>query len=263
MDTYSMFKGYAVPGVVTGKPVDVGGSLGRKEATGRGVMFMTKEILHRLGMPVLATRISVQGMGNVGGTAAKLLYNEGCKIIAVSDVSGGLYCKTGLDIIDINNFLEQNDGTYLKDYNAKDVTHISNEEVLTADVEVLIPAALENQITKEIAPQIKAKIIVEGANGPTTIEADRILNKSGKIIVPDILANAGGVVVSYFEWVQNIQALTWDEEEINRTLEKIMIKAFNEVWNCYKEKDISMRLGAYVVGLDRIAKAKKIRGIFP
>jgi glutamate dehydrogenase (NAD(P)+) len=263
MDTYSMFKGYAVPGVVTGKPVDVGGSLGRKEATGRGVMFMTKEILHRLGMPVLATRISIQGMGNVGGTAAKLLYNEGCKIIAVSDVSGGLYCKTGLDIIDINNFLEQNDGTYLKDYNAKDVTHISNEEVLTADVEVLIPAALENQITKEIAPKIKAKIIVEGANGPTTIEADRILNKSGKIIVPDILANAGGVVVSYFEWVQNIQALTWDEEEINRTLEKIMIKAFNEVWNCYKEKDISMRLGAYVVGLDRIAKAKKIRGIFP
>ena len=142
MDTYSLFKGYAVPGVVTGKPVEVGGSLGRKEATGRGVMFMTKEILHRLGMPVLATRIAVQGMGNVGGTAAKLLYNEGCKIIAVSDVSGGLYCKTGLDISDINSFLDQNEGTYLKDYNAKDVTHITNEEVLTADVEVLIPAAL-------------------------------------------------------------------------------------------------------------------------
>ncbi len=263
MDTYSMFKGYAVPGVVTGKPVEVGGSLGRKEATGRGVMFMTKEILHRLGMPVLATRMAIQGMGNVGGTAAKLLYNEGCKIVAVSDVSGGLYCKTGLDITDINKFLDQNDGTYLKDYNAKDVIHITNEEVLTADVEVLIPAALENQITKEIAPKIKAKIIVEGANGPTTIEADSILNKSGKIIVPDILANAGGVVVSYFEWVQNIQALTWDEEEINRTLEKIMIKAFNEVWTCSKEKDITMRLGAYVVGLDRIAKAKKIRGIFP
>lgn len=263
MDTYSMFKGYAVPGVVTGKPVEIGGSLGRREATGRGVMFMTKEILHRLGMPVLGTKIAIQGMGNVGGTAAKLLNNEGCKVVAVSDVSGGVYCKNGLDIDEIIAFLEGNDGKLLVDYNKEGIKHISNEDVLTADVDVLIPAALENQITETVAKDVKAKIIVEGANGPTTIEADKILQKNGKVIVPDILANAGGVVVSYFEWVQNIQALTWDEDEINRTLEKIMIKAFNEVWTCSKDKNLSMRLGAYVVGLDRIVKAKKIRGIFP
>jgi glutamate dehydrogenase (NAD(P)+) len=263
MDTYSMFKGYAVPGVVTGKPVDIGGSLGRKEATGRGVMFMTREILNRLGKPLKGTEIAIQGMGNVGGTAARLLYGEGCRIAAVSDVSGGLYCREGLNIDDISSFIDRSRGNLLKDYEADGVEHITNCDVLTTDVEVLIPAALENQITEDIADKIKAKIIVEGANGPTTIGADRILAGMGKIIVPDILANAGGVVVSYFEWVQNIQSLTWDEDEINRTLEKIMIKAFNEVWDRSKEKQITMRLGAYVVGLDRIAKAKKIRGIFP
>jgi glutamate dehydrogenase (NAD(P)+) len=263
MDTYSMFKGYAVPGVVTGKPVDIGGSLGRKEATGRGVMFMTREILSRLGMPMKGTGIAIQGMGNVGGTAARLLYGEGCRIAAVSDVSGGLYRKEGLDINDITSFIERSRGNLLKDYEADGVKHITNRDVLTTDVEVLIPAALENQITEDIAEKVKARIIVEGANGPTTIGADRILAGMGKVIVPDILANAGGVVVSYFEWVQNIQSLTWDEEEINKTLEKIMIKAFNEVWDRSKEKQITMRLGAYVVGLDRIAKAKKIRGIFP
>jgi len=262
MDTYSIFKGYTVPGVVTGKPVEVGGSLGRKEATGRGVMFMVREILHRLGMPVIGTRIAIQGMGNVGGTAAKLLYNEGCKIVSVSDVSGGVYCKDGLNINEIFELLSLN-GNTLKDYDAPGVTHISNQDVLTSDVDVLIPAALENQITAEIAPKVKAKVIVEGANGPTTVEADKILLASGKTIIPDILANAGGVIVSYFEWVQNIQSLTWDEEEVNRTLEKIMIRAFNEVWDISKEKDTTMRMGAYVVALNRIVKAKKIRGVFP
>lgn len=263
MDTYSMFKGYTVPGVVTGKPIDVGGSLGRREATGRGVMFMTREILHRLGMPVIGTRIAVQGMGNVGGTAAKLLHDEGCKIVAVSDVSGGIYCKTGLDIDEILNFVSQNNGQLLKDYNASGVSHITNQEILTTDVDVLIPAALENQINEEIAHNVKASIIVEGANGPTTVEADKILEKNGKIVVPDILANAGGVVVSYFEWVQNIQSLMWDEEEVNRTLEKIMIRAFNEVWDKKKEKNTTLRMGAYMVAIDRIVKAKKIRGVFP
>ena len=263
MDTYSMFKGYTVAGVVTGKPIEIGGSLGRKEATGRGVMFMTREILHRMGMPVIGTKVAVQGMGNVGGTAAKLLQNEGCKIVAVSDVSGGVYCKDRLNIDEINSFLSQNNGKLLKDYNAPGITHISNREVLTAEVDVLVPSALENQITAEIAPDIRAGIIVEGANGPTTVEADKILEKSGRKIVPDILANAGGVVVSYFEWVQNIQSLMWDEEEINRTLEKIMIRAFNEVWDKAKEKSTTMRMGAYMVALDRIIKAKKIRGVFP
>lgn len=263
MDTYSMFKGYTVPGIVTGKPIDIGGSLGRKEATGRGVMFMTREILHRLGMPVIGTKVAVQGMGNVGGTAAKLLYNEGSKVVAVSDVSGGVYCKDGLNMDKIFEYLSNSGSNQLKDYNASGIIHISNEELLTADVDILIPAALENQINESIAPNVKASIIVEGANGPTTVEADKILERNGKVIVPDILANAGGVVVSYFEWVQNIQSLMWDEEEVNRTLEKIMIRAFNEVWDKKKEKDTTMRMGAYMVAIDRIVKAKKIRGIFP
>ena len=263
MDTYSMFKGYTVHGVVTGKPIEVGGSLGRKEATGRGVMFIIREILHRLGMPVIGTRVAIQGMGNVGGTAAALLYKEGCKVVAVSDVSSGIYCKEGLDITDVLNFISSNNGKLLKDYKAPGVICITNQELITCDADVLVPAALENQITKELAPHVKARVIVEGANGPTTVEADRILIKNGKIIVPDILANAGGVVVSYFEWVQNIQSLTWDEEEVNRTLEKVMIRAFNEVWDKAEEKNSTMRMGGYMVALERIASAKRIRGVFP
>lgn len=263
MDTYSMFKGYSIPGVVTGKPIDVGGSLGRKEATGRGVMFITREILHRTGKPVIGTRIAVQGMGNVGGTAAKLLHNEGCKIIAVSDVSGGLLCKTGLDIDGILAFLSGRPERFLKEYEAPGVEHVSNEDVLTCEADVLIPAALENQINDKIAPLIKAEIVVEGANGPTTVDADGILERNGKTVVPDILANAGGVVVSYYEWVQNIQSLMWDEAEVNRALEKIMIRSFNEVWDRAKANKTSLRLGAYMVALDRLVRAKKIRGIFP
>jgi glutamate dehydrogenase (NAD(P)+) len=263
MDTYSMFKGYTVPGVVTGKPVDIGGSLGRREATGRGVMFVTTEILHRLGMPVLGTRIAVQGTGNVGGVAAKLLSDIGCKICAVSDVSGGVYKKNGLNIKSILEFLGDDSGKMLKDYAAEGISHITNDELLASDVDVLIPAAMENQITAEIAGKIKAQIIVEGANGPTTVEADRILEAAGKKIVPDILSNAGGVVVSYFEWVQNIQSLMWDEEEVNKALEKIIIRAFNEVWESARNKDTTMRMGAYMVALERIVKAKKIRGVFP
>lgn len=263
MDTYSMFQGYTVHGVVTGKPIEVGGSLGRKEATGRGVMLMAREILHRLGLPVMGTRVAVQGMGNVGGTAAKLLYNEGCKIVGISDVSGGLYKADGLDIDAILKYLNANPGKLLENYEADGVKHIGNEELLTCDTDMLIPAALENQINEEIAKEVKAKIIVEGANGPTTVEADRILDARGVRVVPDILANAGGVVVSYFEWVQNIQSLMWDEEEVNRTLERIMIRAFKEVWDRAREKETTMRMGAYMVALDRISRAKKIRGVFP
>jgi glutamate dehydrogenase (NAD(P)+) len=262
MDTYSMFMGYTVPGVVTGKPLEVGGSLGRKEATGRGVLFMTQEMLHRMGLPVLGTRVAVQGAGNVGGVAAKLLQASGCKIVALSDVSGGIYRKTGLDIQEALEFI--NSGKrLLADYDVQDVQHITNEELLTVDCDVLVPAALENQITEGIAKKVLAKVIVEGANGPTTVEADRVLEARGIKVVPDILANAGGVVVSYFEWVQNIQSLMWDEEEINKTLEKIMIRAFNEVWDKSREKNTSMRMGAYMVAIDRIVKAKRIRGVFP
>lgn len=263
MDTYSMFKGFTVHGVVTGKPLEVGGSLGRKEATGRGVMLMVRELLHRLGLPVLGTRVAVQGFGNVGGTAAKLLYEEGCKVVGISDVSGGLYKETGLDINKISKFIELNNGKMFKDYEEAGVKHISNEELLMCDCHVLVPAALENQITEEVAKRLQAKIIVEGANGPTAIEADRVLESRGVTVVPDILANSGGVVVSYFEWVQNIQSLTWDEEEVNRTLEKIMIRAFNNVWDTAKSRNTTMRTGAYMVALDRIVNAKKIRSVFP
>jgi len=263
MDTYSMFKGYTVSGVVTGKPIEVGGSLGRKEATGRGVMLITKEILHRMGNPVMGTKIAIQGMGNVGSVTAGLLYNEGCKIVAVSDVSGGLFSSKGLDINAILKYLTDNSHNLLKDYNEESVKHITNEELLTCDTQILIPAALENQINEKIANEIKAKIIVEAANGPTTVEGDKVLDARGIKVVPDILANAGGVVVSYFEWVQNIQSLTWDEEEVNRTLEKIIIRAFNEVWDRASKNDATMRIGAYMVAVDRIVKAKKIRGLFP
>ncbi len=263
MDTYSMFKGYTVPGVVTGKPIEVGGSLGRSEATGKGVSIITREILHRLGMPTSGAKVAIQGLGNVGGVTARLLYNEGYHVVAVSDVSGGIYCNAGLNIDEVFDFLTKNQGKLLKDYKADGVTHITNEELLICDVDVLIPAALENQITEENAAQIKAKVIVEGANGPTSVEADSILERNGIVVVPDILANAGGVVVSYFEWVQNIQSLMWDKEEINRMLEKIMIRAFNETWDKVKTMNTTMRMGAYMVAIERITKAKKIRGIFP
>ncbi|GAB6154827.1 Glu/Leu/Phe/Val dehydrogenase [Desulfosporosinus burensis] len=263
MDTYSMFKGYPVPGVVTGKPVEIGGSLGRKEATGRGVMLITRETLHRLGIPLIGTKVAIQGMGNVGGVAAKLLHNEGCLIVAVSDVSGGVYCNTGLNVDEILSFLTSNGGQVLQDYNVPGVTKITNDQLLTIECDVLIPAALENQITELNAPDIKATVIVEGSNGPTSVEADIILEKKNKTIVPDILANAGGVVVSYFEWVQNIQSLMWDEEAVNRALEKIMIRSFNEVWDKKKDNNTTMRMGAYMVAVNRLVQAKKIRGIFP
>ena len=261
MDTYSMFKGYTVSGVVTGKPVGIGGSVGRSTATGRGVMLITKEILHRMGIPVHDTSVAIQGAGKVGGTAARLLHKEGMKVVALSDVSGGVFNKNGLDIPKIMDFVEG--GGLLSDYENGDFEYVSNEELLTCDTHVLIPAAMENQINEELAVKIKAKVIVEGANGPTTVEADKILNHKGAVVVPDILANAGGVVVSYFEWVQNIQSLTWDFDEVNRTLEKIMIRAFNEVWEKMHAKGSTMRMGAYMVALERLADAKRIRGIFP
>jgi glutamate dehydrogenase (NAD(P)+) len=262
MDTYSMFKGYPVPGVVTGKPIEIGGSLGRREATGRGVMLITREILNKLGIPIAGTKIAVQGFGNVGRVAAELLYDEGCSIVAVSDVSGGLYCEQGLNIQELTAYLDQHE-CLCNDCNFPGVLHISNEELLTLKTDVLIPAALENQINEKNAPDIQASIIIEGANGPVTLEADEILESKKKVVVPDILANAGGVVVSYFEWVQNIQSLMWDEEEVNRNMEKIMVRAFNEVWDKKLEKDTTMRMGAYVVALNRMVKAEKIRAIFP
>ena len=261
MDTYSMFAGYTVPGVVTGKPIDIGGSLGRSSATGRGVMFMTREIMHRLGRPLIGAKVAVQGFGKVGAMAAKLLAHEGARIVAVSDVSAALYNEAGLDVEELMTYVADGGrARLLKDYECKGVKKITNEALLELEVDILIPAATENQITEENAGKIKAGVIIEGANGPTTFEADIILQNKGITVVPDILANAGGVIVSYFEWVQNIQSLMWDEEEIHRAQEKIMIRAFNSVWDSAKEKDVSLRKGAYIVALDRLVRARKIRG---
>mgnify|MGYP001860827781 FL=1 len=259
MDTYSMFKGHSVPGVVTGKPVEIGGSIGRSEATGRGVTIIAEKCLTDLDMDPQKQTYAVQGMGNVGGTAAKILYDEGKKVIAVSDWSGGVMNKDGLDIPKILEFLSDRSRS-LKGYEAEGAEHITNEELLTCDCDVLIPAALENQITEENAGAIQAKVIVEAANGPTTVEADKILEQRGILVVPDILANAGGVVVSYFEWVQNIQSMAWDLEEVNQTLKKIMMKAYKDVKEMSQKKGTTMRMGAYMVAIDRITTAGKMRG---
>jgi len=263
MDTYSMLKGYAIPGVVTGKPIDIGGSLGRPEATGRGVMITTREILKKLNMSVEKTRVVIQGMGNVGSVSAKLLDEQGATVMAVSDVSGGIYRESGLDIPDILRFLAAKRGNLLKDYEQSGVSHISNQELLSLKTDVLIPAAMENQINGDNAANIQAKLIIEGANGPTTVEADKILEEKGIIVVPDILANAGGVVVSYFEWVQNIQSLMWDEDEISKAQARIMCKAIETVYENYREKNISLRTSAYMIALKKLVTAKKTRGIFP
>ena len=260
MDTYSVFQGYSVPGVVTGKPIEIGGSLGRGEATGRGVMIVTNELLKRLGRPVEGTRVAVIGMGNVGGTAARLMHEAGYKIVAVGDISGGYIDENGIDMEDLYKFVSKRN--LVKDYKGGG-RFVTTQDVIACDCDILVPAALENQITADNATSIKADLIVEGANGPTTVEADAILEKAGKIVVPDILANSGGVVVSYFEWTQNIQSVTWDEEDVNKALEKKMIKAFAEVWGQAQENKTTMRMGAYMTAINRIVKARKFRGIFP
>lgn len=261
MDTYSMFMGHAVPGVVTGKPLDIGGSLGRPEATGRGVMFSTREIMKKLGKPMKNATVAVQGYGNVGRVGATLLYAEGCKIVAVGDVSCSIKNPKGLNIPALNDYVAKNG--VIKGYEAPGVEYISTEELLTCDCEILVPAALENQVTDKVAANIKAKIIVEGANGPTTSEADKILNEKGIIVIPDILANAGGVVVSYFEWAQNLQSLMWNEDEINSKLEAIMVRSFQEVWDTKDQFKTDMRTAAFIVAMRRLVEARKIRGVFP
>lgn len=265
MDTYSMFHAHAIPGVVTGKPISIGGSLGRSAATGRGVMLTTKNILKKvdLGKTPAETRVVIQGMGNVGSATADLLYKEGFKIIAVSDVSGGIYNPNGLNVENIVAYVSAKRGNLLSGYEEAGMTRISNADLLTLDTDVLIPAAMENQINGDNAADIKAKIIVEAANGPTTMEADAILDERGIIVVPDILANAGGVVVSYFEWAQNIQSLYWSEEDVNKKLATIMDTAFDGVWDISKEKTVPLRTGAYCIAVKRVVDAMEARGLWP
>ena len=263
MDTYSMLKGHCIHGVVTGKPLELGGALGRNEATGRGVMFTTLNILKKLGIPSEGTTVAVQGAGNVGSVSAKLLHEAGLKVVAISDVSGGIYNPDGLDIPAILSYLAADRRNLLKDFNEDGTTHISNKELLELPVTVLVPAALENQINAGNAKKIQAKLIVEAANGPTTSDADEILAKRGIEVVPDILANAGGVVVSYFEWVQNIQSVSWTEDEVNKKLKDIMDAAFESVWDLTQEKHTTLRMGAYLIALKRVVDAKSARAIWP
>jgi glutamate dehydrogenase (NAD(P)+) len=262
-DTASMLEHKTVIDIVTGKPVPLGGSLGRKEATGRGVAIITAELLKRKGQKLSDTTVAVQGYGNVGSYAATILNQMGCKVVAVSDVSGGVYCPQGLDIASINQHMTDHPRGLLEGYQARGVAKINNEELLTSRVDVLIPAALEHQIRADNAPHIQAKMIVEGANGPTTREADEILENRGIIVVPDILANAGGVVVSYFEWVQDLQCFFWDEDEVNDNLKRILIRSFKQVWDFSEEQRVSLRLGAYMLAVDRVAGAVHARGVFP
>jgi glutamate dehydrogenase (NAD(P)+) len=259
MDTYSMTKGYSVPAVVTGKPVEIGGSLGRREATGRGVMFTTREALKYLGMPIGGIRVAVQGFGNVGAIGAQLLQELGCTVIAVSDSRGGIYSPKGLNVEDVMRHKAETG--MVAGYPGTD--EITNEELLGLDCEVLVPAALENQITGENADHIEARVIAEGANGPTTPEADDILFDKGAFVIPDILANAGGVTVSYFEWVQGLQSFFWSEDEVNANLEKIMVKAFQDVLAISQRREVNMRIAAYILAIDRVATATLLRGIYP
>ena len=262
MDTYSMLNGHSTPAVVTGKPLQLGGSLGRAEATGRGVMLNTLYICEKLGIEIHNATVAVQGMGNVGSVSARLLYEQGAKVVAVSDVSGGIYKAEGLNIPAICDYLSTR-GNLLSGYAEDGMTRISNAEILESDVTVLIPAALENQINAQNADRIRAKVIVEGANGPTTVEADDILEQKGVVLVPDILANSGGVIVSYFEWVQNLQALEWEEKEVNDKLAKKMASAFHGVYSIAQEKQVTLRTGAYLIALRRVVEALQFRGIWP
>ncbi|MEL7662135.1 Glu/Leu/Phe/Val dehydrogenase [Acetobacterium wieringae] len=262
LDTYSMLKGKPCPGVVTGKPLELGGSKGRNSATGRGVAISTKLILERDGKKLEDVSVAISGMGNVGGNAARILFHRGSKIVALSDVSGGIYCENGLDADEISEFLEQT-GKQLKDYQKVGVRHISHEEVLTCKCDVLIPAALENQINAENAEKLQCSYIIEGANGPTSVAADALLEERGIVLVPDIFANSGGVIVSYFEWVQNIQILTWNREQVNKTLEKIMSAAFIEILEESQQSRCSLRMAAYIIALKRLIYAEEIKGIFP
>ena len=260
MDTYSVNIGHAVPGVVTGKPLSIGGSLGREMATGRGVMIIVREALADKGKSLAGTRIAIQGFGNVGGAAAELLHQAGAKIIAVSTGSGGVFAENGLDIPELKAYQKENNRKIRGYPQAKP---ISNAELLTLSCDVLIPAALENQITQENANQIQANIIAEAANGPVTLEANLSLEARGVTVLPDILSNAGGVVVSYLEWVQGLSYLFWDEEKVNGEMESLMVQAYRKVIEQSHKRKISSRLAAYVLGVGRVAQALNDRGLYP
>ncbi|MCB0199709.1 MAG: Glu/Leu/Phe/Val dehydrogenase [Anaerolineae bacterium] len=259
MDTFSMHRGYSVPAVVTGKPVQIGGSEGRYDATGMGVMFMAREALKHLGIPIDGATVVVQGFGNVGATAARYMHTQGAKVIAVSDVNGGIYNPRGIDVPDLQRYVAEH-GTVI-DYPGTE--RISNSELLEMECTVLVPAALEGQISEDNADRIRARIIAEGANGPTTPNADKVLADKGVFIIPDILCNAGGVTVSYFEWVQSLQSFFWSEEDVNRQMERLMVNGFDAVLHEAERKRLVPRMAAYTLAIARVAEALELRGVYP
>ncbi len=259
MDTYSMQRGTTVPGVVTSKPVLLGGSLGRVEGTGRGVAYLAAEAMAHLGLPLQGARVVVQGFGNVGSVAARLLHEMGCRVVAVSDVHGGIYHPGGLEIPALLEEVQSGQG--VRHHPGGEV--LSNAELLTLPCEMLVPAALGGQITAGNAASLHARLVVEGANGPTTAEANRILQDRGVFIVPDILANAGGVIVSYFEWVQDLQFFFWKEDEVNSRLRDILLAAFRRTLGLAQREGVDLRTAALMEAVTRVARATKLRGIYP
>jgi glutamate dehydrogenase (NAD(P)+) len=260
MDTYSQQVGYAVPGVVTGKPLAIGGSLGREEATGRGIVYTTLEALQHVGIDIRNTTLAIQGFGNVGSHTARIMHECGARIIAVSDVSGGLYNPAGLDIPKLLH-RQKTGGGPLRDAALGDA--ITNEELLRLECTVLVPAALSEQITLRNAHQVRCRVLAEGANGPTTLEADQILQDKGVFILPDILANSGGVIVSYFEWVQDVQRFFWSAKDIQERLQNIQKAAFHRTLQFAQAKQTSMRMAALMSGIDKVAQAHLQRGLYP
>ncbi|MEA2548432.1 MAG: glutamate dehydrogenase [Chloroflexota bacterium] len=259
MDTYSMHVGYTVPGVVTGKPISLGGSEGRNEATARGTVYCVVEAARHLGMELAKCTVAVQGFGNAGSIAATLISDEGATVVAVSDSTGGIHNPDGLDIKRVIGWKKEH-GTVQGFPGARDITNV---QVLEVPCDILIPAALENQITERNAGNIKARLIAEAANGPTTPEADQILFKAGKFMIPDILCNAGGVTVSYFEWVQDLNRDHWSERVVNEKLKEIMVKAFQETLTIARREQINMRTAAYLLAVQRVADATAMRGLYP
>lgn len=259
MDTFSMQHGYSIPGVVTGKPIAIGGSLGRDKATARGCLYVVNEALRVLGRTVEGTRVAIHGFGNAGMHAAELMEKDGYRIVAVSDSSGGAANANGLDVTKLIAHKKETGSVA----GLAGADRITNKELLEFDCDVLVPAALEKVITRDNAPRIRSKVIAEAANGPTLPDADEILYDNGVMVLPDILANAGGVTVSYFEWVQDLQANFWEEDEINDRLKRIMTRAFRETYEQSHRRKINMRKGAYVVAVERVAEATKLRGLYP
>jgi glutamate dehydrogenase (NAD(P)+) len=258
MDTYSQHKGYAVPGIVTGKPVDIGGTLGRKEATGRGLVYVIRQAATQLGTELKNCRALIQGFGNVGLVTARELARLGVRIVGVSDRSVGIYSRNGLPIDDVVRYKEKN--RRLEGFPEAD--RVSGKEFLELPCDILIPSATEMQITEENAARMKCRILAEGANGPTTMEADEILRDKGVLVIPDILANAGGVIVSYFEWVQDLQNFFWTEDEVNKKLNEMLTRTFHEVFDLSQKEHISLRLAALMIAVERVARAMLLRGLY-